>query len=182
MHVPGIGWLRHLRLWSLSLVLMLVVAGCGHSGPITHVSAKGVAADLPGTDWSSAGVTRKGVVESETWRNPDDSMIFRISTIPEEVFNVRLSRQVVESYMNSMYPYAAEATPSLLRGRNAYQLFAVQPEPDSFAVSEYAVIYKGRHYFVGAGTTIDKWNSDGRDVVESILNSIQFEEATETEE
>jgi hypothetical protein len=165
------------------LLLVLITAGCGGpAGPVTHVSAKGVVADLPGTDWSSAGVTRKGAVEFETWRNPDNTLIFRVSTMPDEEFNVRLNRQVVETYMNSMYPYASEATPSLLRGRNAFQLFAVQPEPDSFTVTEYAVIYKGRHYFVGAGTTIEKWNADGRDIVEGIINTIQFEEPTDTDE
>jgi hypothetical protein len=81
--------------------------------------------------------------------------------------------------MNSMYPGAADASPSMLRGRSAYYLLAAHPDPNEFTMSEYAVVYRGRHYFIGAGTTTSRWNNGGQDAVASLLDSVNFEEPAE---
>lgn len=172
------------RLSSFALALaVLVLAGCGGpSGPVTHVSYEGVQADLPGTGWASDGVSEKEGVRSQTWRNPDGTMIYRVSTLTDEEFSVLLSSQLVQGYMNSVYPWAAEATPSMLLGRNAYYMLAVHPDPDEYTTAEYAVIYKGRHYFIGAGTTTARWNNGGQEAVEGILDSIKLVDTAEPEE
>jgi hypothetical protein len=166
------------RLASLVLALaVLVMSGCGGtSGPVTHVSAEGVQADLPGEGWTGTGVAENEGIRSETWRDPAGTMIFRISTYPDEEFNILLSREWVERYMDAMYPWAAEATPAMLRGRNAYRMLAVSPAPDEFTMAEYAVIYKGRHYFIGAGATNTRWNNGGQDTVEDLLTTVKLEE------
>ena len=172
------------RLSSLVLLLAVLMAvGCGGaSGPVTHVSAQGVQADLTGEGWHSIGVAENEGIRSETWRDTNGTMIFRISTYPDEEFNILLSRELVERYMDSMYSWAAEATPNMLRGRTAYRLLAVHPDPDEFTMVEYAVIYKGRHYFVGAGTTTARWNNGGQDAVEDTLSTIKLEDPATPEE
>jgi hypothetical protein len=146
------------------------------------VSAEGVQADLPGEGWTSAGVAENEGIRSETWRDPAGTMVFRISIYPDEDFNIILNRELVERYMDTMYPWASEATPAMLRGRNAYRLFAVHPDPDEYTMVEYAVIYKGRHYFIGAGTTNTRWNNGGQDAVENILDTVRLEEPATPEE
>ncbi|HEY0070869.1 MAG TPA: hypothetical protein VGE04_12960 [Chloroflexia bacterium] len=155
----------------------LITAGCGGtSGPVTHVISQGVQADLPGEGWNNTGLSENKGFKSETWRNPDGTMVYRVSTLADDEFSTRLSSALVKRYMDAMYPWAAEATPAMLRGRNAYRMLAVHPDADEFTMIEYAVIYKGRHYFVGAGTTTSRWNNGGQDAVEGIIDTIKLEE------
>jgi hypothetical protein len=135
-----------------------------------------VQADLPGEGWNNIGVSENKGFKSETWRNPDGTMVYRVSTLSDDEFSTRLSSDLVKSYMDAMYPWAAEATPAMLRGRNAYRMLAVHPNADEFTMIEYAVIYKGRHYFVGAGTTTARWNNGGQEAVEGIIDTIKLEQ------
>ena len=165
------------------LLVMLVLVACGDpSGPVTHAVYEGVQADLPGEGWTSEGVAEKEGITSQTWLNPDGTMIYRVSIFTDEDFAIRANAALVERYMNSMYTWAADASPSMLRGRSAYYMLAVHPDPDEFTMAEYAVVYRNRHYFIGAGTPTSRWNSGGQAAVEGILDSIKLEDPTEQEE
>ena len=170
MYLVRIGLLALLGLFASLL------AGCGgQSGPTTVVKWQTIQASLPGTDWASLGITNTGSLTTQTWSNSNGTLIFRISTDPEEEFSAAANNPaVIQRFVEAMdYPQAVEGTISTFRGRNAYRMESVSPEPGAYHMVEYAFSRGFQPYFVGAGATNEYWN-DGSDYVEQMLSSVEL--------
>jgi hypothetical protein len=170
--------LMKLRGFMCPVLLLLALAGCGSgtSGPTTEYDDPLIHATLPGDDWHSAGITQIGSLTTDQWENEDRSLIFRVSSDPDEILSTMvLQSWAVEEYISLMdYPESFTADSYNFRGYRGMRLEAVYPGKDAYHFEEYAFVVGVRHYFVGAGSTNANWNRGGRDAVERIISSVQI--------
>jgi hypothetical protein len=173
------------RLHSLILTLCLLViccaialAGCGSgiSGPSTQYTWMGISATLPGKDWHDLSKSQQGSLTVDTWEKADHSMIFRVSTNPDESLDTpRVQSSAVDEYMSLMaYPDTSIVDSVAYRGRRAVRLEPVSLDKDAYHMVEYVFVRAFRHYFVGAGARNGNWDSGGKDAVDAILDNAEL--------
>jgi len=164
----------------MSFILLLLLSmlwGCGgSSGPTTIYDDEGIRANLPGTGWYSLGNSTEGSLVIETWVNPDETMMFRVASDPEEVLSSPVVQSsAVERYMSIVgYPPTTSTESGMLAGKRGIRLEAIQPGNDGYHIVEYAIVTGFQNVFVGAGARTSHWSKGGSEAVEDILRSVEL--------
>jgi hypothetical protein len=162
-----------------AICFVIALAGCGSgiSGPTTQYTWMGIGATLPGKDWHELSKGTQGSLTVDTWEKADHSMMFRVSTNPDETLDTsRVQSSAVDEYMSLMaYPDTSLVDSVAYRGRRAVRLESVSLDKDTYHMVEYVFVRAFRHYFVGAGAKNANWDSGGKDTVDAILDNTELD-------
>lgn len=163
----------------LVLACLFVPAGCGgFSGPTTSIQAMGdIQATLPGTDWQKLSSKPADTNESEMYVNGDGTLVFEVSS--GSLSDVRVPDFVTLPGGATPEPvkYPSSSSTTKIQYHN-YKITRIESaSPHSSVYHMVAYVFKtddGGRLYVGAGSTNDRWNKDGKDIVPTILDEVKI--------
>lgn len=161
------------------LACLFVLSGCGgFSGPTTSIQAMGdIQATLPGTDWQKLSSKPADTNDSEMYVNGDGTLVFEVSS--GSLSDVRVPDFVTLPGGATPEPvkYPSSSSTTMIQYHN-YKITRIESaSPHSSVYHMVAYVFKtddGGRLYVGAGSTNDRWNKDGKDIVPTILDEVKI--------